>query len=515
MNVLDLAMAFGLQPFKKSSTKGGQFSSSCPFCGGIAHPNGERSDRFQIWPDQNSGNGSYWCSRCGAHGDRIQFVMDTQHLGFKAACRVTGDDAIAAEFKSDSDAPYTPRIPVQQKQDCYVPQAKPMPPALSSIDLWREKSLKLVMWAAGNLPGSQGEQLLIKKGISMETARAHGLGWIPEDIYRTRESWGLTTVVKEDTGKPKRLWIPSGLVIPHFLPKKADQLHFPGHSLPDPDGSGSELGAKLGYVQRLRIRRPEGELRYYIIPGSGMANMILSGPTRCVTIVESELDAILLSQMAGDITTVISMGSSHAKPDESANHVLQAAPCILIALDSDSAGKSSFLWWKNAFPKAVRWPVTVGKDPSDAHSKGMDLRSWVVAGWPAGWRITQATQRPAPKTARMSDGEFVLKNKNAAPVDSAAVGRKAMDTTISHETDTSHDTDRSGPLYELQGLMSKNPKIRIVINNFRMSIQVPPDWQARNPYLFGRMSRLVYFDPTVFEHLHNRGTEIITCDNLM
>lgn len=504
MNVLDLAISHGLQPQKVSTGKGGEFAGPCPYCGG--------KDRFRIWPDQNSGNGSYWCRQCGAHGDRIQFVMDTQHLGFKAACRVTGDDAIAAEFKSDSDAPYTPRVPAPQKQESYVPRAKPPPPALSSSDLWREKASKLVAWAAGNLPGSPGEQLLNKKGISVETATAHGLGWIPEDIYRTRESWGLPTVIKEETGKPKRLWIPKGLVIPNFTRELTEQLHISGNSLPDLEEAKGGMAPKMGAVHRLRIRRPDGDPRYYIIPGSGMSQMVLPGPARCVTLVESELDAILLSQMAGDITTVVSLGTSHAKPDEAVNAILQAALCILVALDFDNAGKSSFLWWKKAFPRSRRWPVPLGKDPSDAYHEGVDLRAWVVAGWPAGWRIVKTAQRLESKITQAPDSEAGLKNMGNVP---ASIGQKAMDIAIAHETDTLQDSDPSNPLYELLGLMAKNPRIRIVINNFRLTLQAPKDWQARNAGIFGRISRLVYFDPMVFGYLHNHGAEIITCDNLM
>lgn len=489
MNVLDLAMTFGLQPQKVSSSNGGEFASPCPFCGG--------KDRFRIWPDQNTGSGSYWCRQCNAHGDRIQFVMDTHHLGFKAACRVTGDDAIAAEFKSDSDSPYTPRVPAPQKQTVYVPESKPAPPDLSSSDLWEEKAMKLVVWAAGNLPGSPGEQLLNKKGISMETATAHGLGWIPDDLYRTRESWGLSTVIKEDTGKPKRLWLPAGLVIPQFSKEIAGQLHISDKSVPDLQETNGENHPKMGFVHRLRIRRPEGNPRYYVIPGSGMSQMILPGPSRCVIVVESELDAILLGQMAGDITTVVSLGTSHAKPDTVVNAFLTDALCILVALDFDKAGQMGFRWWKDKFPRSVRWPVPCGKDPSDAHHEGVDLRAWVVAGWPSGWRLVKSGGRHDAKSSRIS----------GAGEQNQTLPRNSQSENLPEEPET--------PLDELKRLMKKNPKIKIVINNSRLSLVAPSEWQWRNGSVFARISQLVYFDPMVFGFLHAHGSDVITCDNLI
>jgi hypothetical protein len=406
--------------------------------------------------------------------------MDTQRIGFKAACNVTGDHKIAAEFLSDSDAPYTPRVP-QEKNQGYVPQQKPPAAGLSHFEIWSQKAQKLVNWAAENLPGSAGESLLAHKGITMATAKAHGLGWIPKDIYRTRESWGLTTVIKEETGKPKRLWFPEGLVIPHISPGK--------HA-----------------VDRLRIRRTAAsDPRYYVIPGSSPAQMIISGPARCVVIVESELDAILLGQAAGDIATIISMGTSHAKPDEPSTRILQDALCILIALDFDAAGKSSFKWWKEAFSRSVRWPVPVGKDPSDAHGGGVDLRAWVVAGWPAGWRILAATER---KASKIDPATEQIQNGNS---------RTPMEKPVTcHPSPVTQASEDSGdPIHELLGLMKKNPRIKIMINNFRLSLQAPQDWQKRNAATFGKISRLVYFDPDVFAHIHNRGIETITCDNLL
>jgi hypothetical protein len=97
-------------------------------------------------------------------------------------------------------------------------------------------------------------------------------------------------------------------------------------------------------------------------------------------VVESELDAFLLWQEAGDLAGVIALGSAQTKPDQETNRTLQKASLLLIALDSDEAGAKESLWWKRIYRNAKRWPVPVGKDPTEAAQAGLDLRGWVKAG---------------------------------------------------------------------------------------------------------------------------------------
>jgi hypothetical protein len=232
--------------------------------------------------------------------------------------------------------------------------------------------------------------------------------------------------------------------------------------------------------------------------------MILGKPGRSVVVVESELDAILLDQVAGDITGIIAMGTSHAKPDEPAARILQDALCILVALDFDPAGKSSFAWWKHTYSRAVRWPVPAGKDPSDACHEGVDLRAWVIAGWPAGWRLMKADGRWVMKFGKLPDAKSSQVSGGGEQIQSIPQASQSEDIP----------EEPANPLDELLSLLKKNPKIKIVINQSRLSLQAPPEWQRRNGSVFARISRLVYFDPMVFEFLHGHGADVITCENL-
>jgi len=178
----------------------------------------------------------------------------------------------------------------------------------------------------------------------------------PKDIYEPRAAWGLEVSLKENRTE-LRQWIPKGLVIP--LVGK-DQ------------------------VLRLRIRRddPGDGSRYIIVSGSSSECMAWNLERAAAVIVESELDGFLLNQEAGDLIAVIVMGNAQAKPDRITHEALTAVVIILVSLDTDDAGaKSSWQFWPSAYGKrAKRWPVPMGKDPSEAWIKGLDLSGWIVAG---------------------------------------------------------------------------------------------------------------------------------------
>lgn len=194
-----------------------------------------------------------------------------------------------------------------------------------------------------------------KKGLSEATIKAAGLGFNPVDSYKPRDSWGLEPALKDD-GAEQLQWLPAGLVIPHLI----------GDT-----------------VRRLRIRRdnPGDGARYVVVSGSSSAPMAWNLERETAVIVESELDGLLLNQVAGDLIGVVSIGSATAKPDRITHEALTNTLIILVALDSDGTGaKAAFTFWLPTYgPKAKRWPTVLGKDPSDA-LKRLDLRSWVVTG---------------------------------------------------------------------------------------------------------------------------------------
>lgn len=357
MNFLEQLEKDGHQYKKVASTKGDEHKGACPWCGG--------NDRFTVWPNHPNGKGGrYICRQCGKSGDAIQYLRDTHGLSFRDACRALG---ITPEFSS-CQGPAKGLVTIDSVQ----PRKTDPPP-----EIWQQKAMSLVNRAKEDLLPSylkskkSRSEDLNARGLTVDTIKAFRLGWCAKDSYFDRAQWGLPEEINEKTGKPKKLWLPEGLIIPYIV---------------------------NGKIVRLRIRRsnPGEYARYVVVSGSSPAPMVLGGgeSTACI-IVESELDALLIHQEAGDIVTTIALGSAQARPDATTAEILKAADTILLALDEDDAGeKEVWRWWKNHYPQALHWPVPIGKDPGEAFQAGLDIRAWVQAGLNADFCATQNHQSP-------------------------------------------------------------------------------------------------------------------------
>jgi hypothetical protein len=412
--------------------------------------------------------------------------MKMDGVGFKAAVAITGDsDKLSPNYRSRASSRVLKMLEPPSRGGDFIAREY-----AACSDIWSEHAAKLVSWAMPRLAGSQGMAVLEQKGITPGTASECRLGWIPQDVYRDRESWGLDTRISDKTGQPKRLWIPCGIVIPDIAPLIS------GASSTD-----VEISADGGQVRRIRVRRPEGDPRYYVVPGSSLATMYLGGITRSVVVVESELDAILIWQEAGEITSVMALGSAATRPDFVASQKLSAADRILVALDNDDAGEKSSAWWLKTFRHARRLKMTSGKDPSDMWRSGADIRQWVISGWPEAWRILANNQKRC------------VVGKNAASEASTPSTESALSTPPTNLSELA--VADSGPIESLLDILRRNSQIKIVINDRNMRLLVPDDWKSRHPSLFGQLSRLVFFDPEVFDYLHHHGSNMISAGNLM
>lgn len=385
-NLVDLLSEYGFSPVKKTAT---EWASPCPFCGG--------KDRFQIWPDEGEGRGYYWCRQCDAKGDGIQFLRDFADMNYGDACKRIGVAPVAnlrapALTKKKAVEPFEPVRPDDGTK-----------PELDTAK-WRTRALDFVTWTSEQLQKAP-EQLawLAARGIDAASARQYRLGYNPGEkgrncIIRPRAVWGLPPVKRKD-GKDKQFWLPRGIVVPQL--------------------SGDE-------VQRLRIRRLDAdrqqfrpEHKYHVVEGSSMDVLWLPctapRPGQAVAVVvESELDAILLHILAGDLFhCMASMTSNIRRLPANVYEQLQSCLCILVALDCDAAGADGWPRWQETFPRAKRWPVPAGagKDPGEAFSRGENLRLWLQAGIPAGIRKAMRTGQP-PEMASQEEG----RDEKAGPV---------------------------------------------------------------------------------------------------
>jgi DNA primase len=339
IDILALIQADGFVYKKVASTHGGEYAGPCPFCGG--------NDRFLIWPESKGGR--FWCRGCDKSGDSIQYIRETRDLTFFEALEYLGIEK--PQFKKQQKKKTGPPI--------FKPKIEALPPAI-----WMEKAAKILTWSQTELWNTGGQaalDILTGKGLSETTIRAAGIGWNPgergKDIYRERHGWGLAPEVHRD-GKQKHIWIPAGIIIP--------------------------LQDKESGLLRLRVRRndPGNGPRYVIVAGSSMAPLVLESGKDVFVIVESELDAWLIWQEAGTLARIVALGSANMKPDKATHEILKSAGKILNALDYDPAGaRYAWKFWPETYgEKVIRWPVPVGKDPSEAWQQGLNIRAWIEAG---------------------------------------------------------------------------------------------------------------------------------------
>ena len=361
--ILELLAEHGCKPKRVSSTKGGEYACACPRCGG--------KDRFRCWPSQSKGEGTWFCRGCNKRGDAIAFLMEYSGMAFRSASARVGRD-VGSYVRP---AVRTPRPPKSSSLPSAADEHTSAE-AVSPGDIWRQKAGKLINYAHQALITNPVQMAWLKKrGISDVTVDWFRLGWIESkdggDLWRPRESWGLNTIEKTN-GTKKRLWIPRGLVIPKF-------------------SRGCE-------PQRIRIRRPEGEPRYYVMPGGSVDPQPMlyipstwPGPHAALVIVETELDAILIAQEAGDVVAALALGSALARPkDTESVAAVKDAAWIGLALDRDDAGDKAMSkdsWWLGVYPDARDIRPADVKDPGDLAKSGGSIREWILSVVPPAWRV--------------------------------------------------------------------------------------------------------------------------------
>lgn len=361
MNVIELLQQKSIVPKKASSAKGGEYHSACPGCAG--------DDRFHVWPEQNKGKGSYWCRGCGKHGDNIQFMIDFCNMNFKQAIDYLG---ISKNSTGRTRSTRDRMTPKHQPRAVWTPERKKFPHDVTNCITWQEHAEKFVTKCNKVLFQNDKALLWLKKrGITAGSIVKFRLGLNDKDTYRPRESWGIKGGINPKTGKPKMFKLPRGIVIPWYA----------GGFFED------------GKIHRIRIRLSEidpkyPKMKYRVIIGSCMDTFATGMEKKIATVVETELDAIMIDEHAGDITAAVAVGSASAKPTKEAADALAQKIRILDALDADTAGDAAAKWWSETFPNSRRHLPAPGdnikaKDPGELFEQGGDIHAWIDGGLPA------------------------------------------------------------------------------------------------------------------------------------
>ncbi len=338
MDLIDLLEKYDIVPKRKASTNGGEYCSPCPVC--------EGKDRFIIWPKKDR----YWCRQCNARGNSIQFCCDYFEMSFAEACRYLKIVKPAFNYsrvKRENHRLSTSREPSEK---------------------WQIQAVKYVRWSHEYLLSHSDllSTIMNERELTYQIVCEFKLGYsynkfgdFNNDFFREREGWGLPSKCNEQ-GKPSKLWLPSGLVIPYY------------------DNNRNLLKIKT----RRKDWYPEDKFPKYVeITGSGN-RLFICGDVVCLPtlLVEAELDAIKVYQEAANICACVATGGASKKPDAETHSKLLKTPLLLFALDDDEAGCKAYKFWRKIYRNLHPWPAPFAKSPADACKAGANILNWVRQG---------------------------------------------------------------------------------------------------------------------------------------
>ena len=303
---------------------------------------------------------TFKCWSCRKGGDRITLLREKKGMTYFEACHELG---IEPKFK-----------PAERKKKTWEPRKAILP----SFQ-WRKPATAFVDDCAEALFSDAGRDMLRwlrDRGISERSARLARLGLNRQDR----------------PGKP------AGLAIPCHID---------------------------GEICRVRIRRFSGEgSKYHTLKDSIGAPLRFGHDRPAVVVVESDLDAVLVSQECGDLATVVSLGSCSTKPDKATDEELIGAEVVLLALDADKAGREQVPWWKKQYGDKIKvWPTPIGKDAGEAYQKGVSIRAWVMAGLPEKKNVIM----PFPDSWKERFDEVQLERLAIMTVDGGLTDEQALE----------------------------------------------------------------------------------------
>jgi len=264
----------------------------------------------------------HWkCFGCGRSGDAIDWLQQREGLSFaEAAARL---DMPASHYAKSSG-----ELSIEQyKRESSPPDAK-----------WQDKAETVVSACADELGRGMGAKAcrwLAERGLEPETLSRWRLGY------------------NNATGNCHGLWLDRGILIPWL---------------------------RLGKVETINVRRPEGHPKYKLVAGSRRRGLFLAEAFRPgfpALLVEGELDALLGWQELRDLVNVGTLGSATSRPNSNAIRSLLGSPVILVAYDRDECGTKGAQAWRALSSRVRTIDIPFGKDLTDFFLRGGDVRDWI------------------------------------------------------------------------------------------------------------------------------------------
>ncbi len=280
---------------------GRQWKGCCPF-------HGEKTPSFYVYDD-----GHYHCFGCGAHGDAIGFVMQSEGAGFMEAV-----ERLAAEAGLSVPKPSPEAAEAERKR-------LDLTAVLEAAQASFHRRLFLP-------EGRQALDYLRGRGLSEETIRRFGLGWSGEGRGALLADLGREGVTQDQL-------VEAGLMRRDDETGRAFDLFFNRVMFPIRSRRGAVIsfgGRVLGDGQPKYVNGPETALfsKRRTLYGLDLAREAVRGGTS-VVVVEGYMDVIALAQ-AGIGGAVAPLGT--ALTQEQLEELWRLAPVPVLCFDGDAAG---------------------------------------------------------------------------------------------------------------------------------------------------------------------------------
>lgn len=291
---------------------------------------GDKSPSLVVYPAD--GGGDWFCFGCQVGGDVFDYLQWRRGGDFKTA------------FQALAGAK-PPRPGGRTERRRLVVQVAQHPP-----QDWQDRASRVIADCAAELWSPAGKRALAwlrnERGLSKDTL-CHW--WI-----------GFNDAGGRDSAWRHGLKIRRGVVIPIW--SEREQTFW-----------------------RLKVRRPVGEPKYMTSWPDGSAFLWgvdnLEGHDLAF-LCESELDGLLLQQMAGDLVAVVAQGSAgEAKRKNMVTWLpyLLHVSRLFVATDADESGERAAGFWLSQTRRARRArPPGGATDVTDAWRAGADLQAWVL-----------------------------------------------------------------------------------------------------------------------------------------
>ncbi|MFN2469188.1 MAG: DNA primase [Gaiellaceae bacterium] len=312
---------------------GGRYTGRCPF-------HEERTPSFSLSPEK----GLYHCFGCGASGDLITFVRETEQLDFAGAIEWLADRFhVQLEYEES-----TGHEDEQRRQRSRLLAVIEQAASFYERHLWDSPA------------GAGARDYLAGRGLSEEVCREYRLGLAPGGATLARKA--------VDKGFTREELLAAGLA------NRRGNDFFSGRLLfPLADARGRVLGFQArklrddDSLQAKYVNSPESELfrKGDLLYGLDRARGAIARQDRAI-VVEGNTDVLALRQ-AGLEPVVASMGT--ALTERQLRELARATRRLYLCFDGDAAGEAATLRGMELAAgqgldvRVVRLPA--GQDPAD------------------------------------------------------------------------------------------------------------------------------------------------------